>query len=255
MHRTAILLLYLLLAPVAGAAPAAGDGVGAGGRFVRYDAFASAFVPARSVVVWLPEGYDAGSERYAVLYLHDGRNLFDPATSMGHEPWAVDARLAALLRAGTVRPTIVVGIDNAGADRWREYAPAAAVAALDPERRAQALRAAGGEPRSEEYLRFLVEELKPFVDAHFRTRPGRDDTFIMGSSMGGLISLYAISRYPDVFGGAGCLSTHWPLGPVDFKRAPGADPELDRVAAGYLDWLATHLPAPGDHRLYFDHGT
>ena len=90
---------------------------------------------------------------------------------------------------------------------------------------------------SDEYLRFLVEELKPFVDARYRTLPGRDDTVVMGSSMGGLISLYALAKYPDVFGGAGAVSTHWPAG-------DGA----------MVDWLAAHLPA-GTHRIWFDHGT
>ena len=91
---------------------------------------------------------------------------------------------------------------------------------------------------SDAYLRFLVEELKPFVDTGFRTRPGRDDTFVMGSSMGGLLSLYAIAEYPDVFAGAAAVSTHWPAG--------------DGIV---IDWLAKHLHDPSTHRLYFDHGT
>jgi predicted alpha/beta superfamily hydrolase len=97
---------------------------------------------------------------------------------------------------------------------------------------------AGGEPLSDRYLEFLVGELKPFVDEHYRTLPGRQHTFVMGSSMGGLISLYALCEYPGVFGGAGCLSTHWPA-------AGGAT----------IDYLQRALPAPGAHRLYFDYGT
>jgi predicted alpha/beta superfamily hydrolase len=88
------------------------------------------------------------------------------------------------------------------------------------------------------YLRFLVDELKPFVDATYRTLPGRDDTFVMGSSMGGLISLYALCEYPQVYGGAGCLSTHWPAG--------------DGIV---IDYLAETLPPPGHHKIYFDYGT
>jgi predicted alpha/beta superfamily hydrolase len=103
---------------------------------------------------------------------------------------------------------------------------------------AQLARERGGVPRSDSYLRFLVDELKPLVDAHYRTLPGRQHTFVMGSSMGGLISLYAVEEYLDVFGGAGCLSTHWPAGGNLLVDAMGA-----------------RLPRPGAHRLYFDYGT
>jgi len=95
-----------------------------------------------------------------------------------------------------------------------------------------------GDIVSDRYLAFLVDELKPFIDAGYRTLPGRADTIVMGSSMGGLISQYAMSKHPDVFGGAGCLSTHWPAG--------------DGIA---LDDFAAHLPDPATHRYWFDYGT
>ncbi|HJW46870.1 MAG TPA: alpha/beta hydrolase-fold protein, partial [Lysobacter sp.] len=91
---------------------------------------------------------------------------------------------------------------------------------------------------SDDYLKFVVTELKPFIDATYRTRKGRDDTFVMGSSMGGLISLYAVAEYPEVFGGAGAVSTHWPIG--------------DGIV---IDWLGAHLPSPRNHRIYYDFGT
>jgi predicted alpha/beta superfamily hydrolase len=99
-------------------------------------------------------------------------------------------------------------------------------------------RRSGGAPGSDAYLRFLVEELKPDVDAHYRTLPDARHTCLMGSSMGGLISLYALCEYPQVFGGAGCLSTHWPIGGRRLVNALGAV-----------------LPRAGQHRLYFDYGT
>jgi predicted alpha/beta superfamily hydrolase len=92
--------------------------------------------------------------------------------------------------------------------------------------------------RSDAYLKFIVEELKPFVDRTYRTRPDRAHTSVMGSSMGGLISAYALCEYPEIFGGAGCVSTHWPTG-------DGA----------VIDYLAQHLPKPGTHKLWFDYGT
>jgi predicted alpha/beta superfamily hydrolase len=92
-------------------------------------------------------------------------------------------------------------------------------------------------PISDNYLRFLVYELKPFVDRRYRTRPEREFTFLMGSSMGGLISLYAICEYPHIFGGAGCLSTHWPIAHRSFGK-----------------YLKARLPGPRRHKIYLDYG-
>jgi predicted alpha/beta superfamily hydrolase len=100
------------------------------------------------------------------------------------------------------------------------------------------MREKGGPPHSGNYLRFLVEELKPAMDAQYRTMPDQPHTLVMGSSMGGLASLNALECYPQVFGGAACLSTHWPAG-----------------GNLLVDDLAAHLPPPGSHRLYFDYGT
>jgi predicted alpha/beta superfamily hydrolase len=222
-------------------------------RFVVTESFASRHVSARKVVVWLPAGYDGGSDRYSVLYMHDGQNLFDPATSMAGQPWAVDKALDALMREGKVRKTIVVGIWNSPL-RWREYAPAAPIDRLAP-----ALRNVVHETTepvlSEAYLKFIVEELKPHIDKNFRTRADRDNTIIMGSSMGGLISLYALARYPNVFGGAGCVSTHWPMTTNRTLLAPKVDARVDDIAQSYFDWLDANLPRASQHRIYFDHGT
>jgi enterochelin esterase-like enzyme len=222
-------------------------------RFVVTESFTSRHVSARKVVVWLPAGYDAGSDKYSVLYMHDGQNLFDPATAMAGQPWAVDKALDALMREGTVRKTIVVGIWNSPL-RWREYAPATPI-----ERLAPALRNVVHETTepvlSEAYLKFIVEELKPQIDKTYRTRVDRDNTFIMGSSMGGLISLYALARYPNVFGGAGCVSTHWPITSNRTLLAPNVDARVDDIAQSYFDWLNANLPRAAQHRIYFDHGT
>ena len=91
---------------------------------------------------------------------------------------------------------------------------------------------------SDNYLKFIVEELKPFVDLNYRTKPGKENTFILGSSMGGLISAYAVSEYPQIFGGAACLSTDWTLG-------KGAE----------IAWYEKNWPAAGSHKIYFDFGT
>jgi predicted alpha/beta superfamily hydrolase len=220
-------------------------------RFVTFESFKSTHVAARKVVVWLPENYDASRERYAVLYMHDGQNLFDPATATRGETWGVVKHLTDLRRAASVRHTIIVGIFNSPL-RQREYLPAAPINALPPALRAIA---SDGPPLSEEYLRFMVTELKPFIDANFRTKPDRANTVVMGASMGGLISLYALARYPDVYGAAGCISTHWPLTTNAALLHPQVDARVGEIAQSFRDWLRTALPPAGVHRLYFDHGT
>lgn len=198
----------------------------------------SKHVAARTVDVWLPPSYGSDpSRRYPVLYMHDGQNLFDPSLSYTGVDWDVDGTMTRLIQEGAVREAIVVGIWNTPL-RFPEYMPRKPMETATPAQLATLGGATAADARSDAYLRFLVEELKPHVDATYRTRPGRDDTFVMGSSMGGLISLYAIAEYPRVFGGVGAVSTHWPA-------ADGA----------VADWLATYLPRAGAHRLYFDFGT
>jgi predicted alpha/beta superfamily hydrolase len=222
-------------AAIPAAAPVTGPGVT--GTVVRYASMPSAHVAARNVDVWLPPGYgrDPG-KRYPVLYMHDGQNLFDPATSYGNVDWAVDEAMTRLIERGEVREAIVVGVWNSPR-RFQEYMPQRAVLGMDkipvPD-----LDVRADEVISDRYLEFLVTELKPFIDATYRTLPDRANTTLMGSSMGGLISQYAMSKHPEVFGGAGCVSTHWPAG--------------DGIA---LDDFAAHLPDPATHKYWFDFGT
>ncbi|GAB2503948.1 alpha/beta hydrolase-fold protein [Lysobacter humi (ex Lee et al. 2017)] len=198
----------------------------------------SKHVAARTVDVWLPPSYGSDpSRRYPVLYMHDGQNLFDPALAYTGVDWDVDGAMTRLVAEGAVREAIVVGIWNTPL-RFSEYMPRRPIEAAPPHRRAFMGEARIEGVRSDAYLRFVVEELKPFIDSTYRTRPGRGDTYVMGSSMGGLISLYALAEYPRVFGGAAAVSTHWPAG-----------------EGIVIDWLATQLPRAGVHRLYFDFGT
>ncbi len=198
----------------------------------------SKFVAPRRVDVWLPPGYDANAaERYPVVYLHDGQNLFDPATSYGGVPWSADVAMARLMAARLTRGAIIVGVWNTGA-RFAEYLPQKAVSATAYADLVAQFKLSPAPPQGDAYLKYLVTELKPFIDRSYRTRPERAHTFTMGSSMGALISAYALCEYPEIFGGAGCVSIHWPLG--------------DGMA---IDWFARHLPKPGAHRLYFDFGT
>ncbi len=145
---------------------------------------------SRRIWVYLPPDYESSSKSYPVLYMHDGQNLFDAANSAFGE-WEVDETLNALFAAGD-RGVIVVGVDNGGALRLDEYSPWA-----NP-------TYGGGEGAA--YIDFIVETLKPYIDEQYRTQPGAAHTGIMGSSMGGLISLYAILQYPEVFHKAGVFS-------------------------------------------------
>lgn len=206
------------------------------GALERHPTFPSHFVEPRPVDVWLPPGYEpAGDSRYPVVYMHDGQNLFEPTRSLSGADWSIAEAMTCLIQAGQTRGAIVVGIWCVE-QRVLEYMPCKALDSLQAVQRFA--QAHGGEPWSDDYLRFLVQEVKPFVDTRYRTLPEQAHTFVMGSSMGGLISLYALCEYPGLFAGAGCLSTHWPAG--------------DGVM---LDYLRRALPPPGRHRLYFDYGT
>ena len=227
------------------------------GSFVVVDAFPSAHVAPRKIVIWLPPGYQESKEQYSVLYMHDGQNLFDISTATAGQTWGVAERLTRLQEEGKVRKTIVVGIQSTSL-RWREYAPAATINTLSPALREVISRVSEegvAEPLADKYLQFLVTELKPYVDKNFRTKTGRSDTFIMGSSMGGLVSLYALASYPDVFGGAGCVSTHWPISTNPAILSIPGDVRAAEIATAYLSWLQKHLPKAGQHKIYFDHGT
>ena len=222
------------------------------GKLVEHPDFASAHVQPRNVTVWLPPGYETGSGRHPVLYMHDGQNLFD-ASKANFGEWGVDEHLGRLIANGQVRAPIVVGIWNTPL-RLREYVPANLIEALPAEVRNDVQAIYGGAPLSDAYLRFMVEELKPFIDQIYRTLTGPADTLISGSSMGGLISLYALMKHPQVFGAAACLSTHWPLR-IDGLDDPAALAVWrDKVVGAWTRVVAEGLPVPGAHRFYFDRG-
>jgi predicted alpha/beta superfamily hydrolase len=209
------------------------------GALERHEKFQSKFISPRHVDVWYPPGYFENIEAcYPVLYMHDGQNLFDSALAFGGAGWEIDKTISQLMDDKKIRGAMVIGIWNTDI-RWREYMPQKPYESLALERHHENfINTYGGEPISDAYLRFLVEELKPFIDSNYQTLSDQSSTFVMGSSMGGLISLYAISEYPEVFGGAGCLSTNWPAGEFEL-----------------VDEMAKNLPDPKTHKLYFDYGT
>jgi len=212
------------------------QGSGVQGRLVYWTDVRSAFLgPTRHVEVWLPPGYDStAATRYPVLYMSDGQNLFDPRIASTGVDWGVDEAVVRLAARGVIPPVIVVGVWNSAA-RGLEYSPW------------------HGAPR---YARFLIEELMPRVNAEFRTLTGPQNTAVMGSSMGGLLSFYLVTRHPDAFGACGCISTHFPL-----SERVAAEAILGTAASGRADSvpyvvrdIERGLTAPRGTRYWFDYG-
>ena len=161
----------------------------------------------RKIWIYLPPSYATSNKKYPVLYMHDGQNLFDEFTA-GYGEWGVDETLDSLAAIGGME-MIVIGIDHGGADRIKEYNP------YDSQY---------GKGKGKGYVDFLVNVLKPYVDEHYRTKRDVQHTTIAGSSMGGLISMYAIATYPRIFGKAGIFSPAFWLGKTidtDLKLAVG----------------------------------
>lgn len=222
------------------------------GTIDHIENFQSKYVTARNIDIWLPEGYTT-SKKYAVLYMHDGQMLYDPAQTWNKQAWDVDDVASELLKTNKVRDFIVVGIWNGGSTRHQDYFPQKPFERLTQAEKdtviAQLQRAGRTkdvfQPQSDNYLRFIVKELKPYIDKKYAVHTNRANTFIAGSSMGGLISMYAICEYPKIFGGAACLSTHW-VGTFTADNNPVPD--------AFMQYLKNALPGPKKHKIYFDCG-
>ena len=171
--------------------------------------FVGAGIRPRDVIVWLPPSYASSTQRYPVLYMHDGQNIFDPRTSFMGADWQVDEVADSLMRAGKMEEIIIVGVNNSS-DRREDYSYT---------------------EKGRAYMKFLAATLKPFIDANYRTKPEREHTATMGSSMGGLISFLLVWHYPQVFSQAGCLSPAF-IAPFDneavhaVERYTGADKNI-----------------------------
>jgi predicted alpha/beta superfamily hydrolase len=220
------------------------------GTIQRVESFPSKYVQPRNVDVWLPDNYSK-NKKYAVLYMHDGQMLFDATTTWNKQEWMVDEIASKLMKEGITKDFIVVGIYNIPDIRWQDLFPEKAFNFLKSGVKdslfTEAINAdINTKLNGDNYLKFLVKEVKPFIDSTYSTKIDIQNTFVSGSSMGGLMSMYAISEYPDVFGGAACLSTHW----------PGAAPkESNPIPNAIFTYLEANAPNPENHKLYFDFGT
>lgn len=262
MRIAKALLVWLLLAfaaPAGATTADAGDMVPAvtAGRVVTWPRLDGGAAGPMTVWVWLPPAYDRNpNRRFPVLYMHDGQNLFDRRLTLFDQAWGVDEAVARLAKTGMSRDWIVVGVQSPRA-RFDTLFPQKLFAFLPADFQQRIRTVDPGNPRAppagDAYLHFLVDGVKRRVDANFRTLPGRRDTAVMGSSMGGLMSFYAMGEYPGVFGQAACLSMHVTL-------ASPTDPRIDHqvaapaVAEAFRRYLATSRMRPDRNRLYLDRG-
>ena len=223
------------------------------GRIERISMMKSKYITDRNVDVWLPSDYDS-SKKYAVLYMNDGQVLFDPSFSWLNDEWQVDEMMGKLLKENKIQNTIVVAVWNSGLGRVGDYFPQKPFESL-PQQYIDSVRAEMNKVEytknmmkdihSDNYLKFLVDELKPLIDEKYSIHTDKEHTFIMGSSYGGLISMYAISEYPEVFQGAACLSTHW----------IGTFSDNPTIAQSFIDYFGKHVPNAENHKIYFDYGS
>ena len=214
-------------------------------NYILYEDFPSSYVEPRNIEVWLPKQYNS-IKSLPVLYMFDGQNIFHGKegwikNSYNHG-WQIDETMDSITFVDESNSMIVVGIFNTGLKRFSEYMPSKPIEYFKKnvlnhrEWKSRGLEEYGS--TSDALLKFIVFELKPFIDETFNTKSNRENTFISGSSMGGLISSYAMCEYPEIFGAAACLSTHWPA--------------LNGI---FIEYLKENLPIPGKNKFYFDYGT
>lgn len=243
MKKNLLLLLFMVMASiiVAQNAPKVSSG-----SCNRMENFQSHFVAPRNVDIWLPDGYTP-AKKYAVVYMHDGQMLFDTAQAWNKQEWKVDETLSKLMREQKIEDCIVVGIWNKGMERISEYFPTKIFDQLDEKTKKYVsdkyCNGKGG--RGDQYLKFIFTELKPYIDKNYSTVTDREHTFMVGSSMGGLISIYALCEYPDLVKGVACLSTAW-LSMIE----PGY-----AIPSATFEYLKKNLPPSAWHKIYMDYGT
>lgn len=201
------------------------------------------------VRIWLPHGYDNGTKRYRTLYMLDGQFVF--AGDSDGENFATDRRVAQLMTAGRIQPTLVVAIDNLEGDRFLQYMPQTIYNRARGDLRASNEREigrTGGRPLvSAQFIQFLTACLKPYVDRHYRTLPGRLDTAIFGASMAGVMSGAVFVEAQETFGRGACMSPNWPI----YDERMIDHPQLLSIWEDYF----AELGAPNGRRLWLDHGT
>lgn len=237
---------FVALAAAAAAAPALAALGEPQGRIETLGPLGPGDHPELRVRIWLPPGYEDGARSYRTLYMFDGQYVF--AGDSEGTNFAADHRVAGLAAAGRIQPALIVAIDNLEDDRFYQYMPQTIYDQSEGSLRAQIDRELAGRPLvSAQFLQFLTTRLKPFIDAHYRTRAGRLDTAVVGASMAGLIAAAAFVEGQQAFGRAACISPQWPIYNVSMIDHP----QLLSIWPAYF----ARLGAPAGRRLWLDHGT
>jgi enterochelin esterase-like enzyme len=221
------------------------------GKLYEYVNFPTRLITPRNVYIWVPEGYTE-QKKYDVVYMHDGQMLFDSTATWNHQEWRVDETASELMQSARIRDCIIVGIWNIPEKRFYDYFPQQVLNFMPTdEYKAFDAELHAAQFDADNYLRFIVEDLKPYVDTHFSTLTDRTHTFLMGSSMGALISLYGLCTHPDVFGGAACLSLH----SVMITSKVLNDRNTAIAAPAFCRYLRKNLPPANSAKIYIDYGS
>lgn len=243
-----IILFFFLFVTLLNSCVSSTEESGVNGRIIRLDSFPSTLIGSRAIDVWLPADYDS-SKQYAVIYMHNAQMLFDSTTTWNKKEWQMDETMTKLLKEQKIKDAIVVGIENSTDRGAGDYFPDAILPDIpDTFKNIVMNNYLENDATGDEYLMFIVLELRPYIDSTYSTYGDYANTFMMGSSMGAIISLYAICEYPKIFGGVACLSTHWPM------DNPAERLSFDMFPS-FRQYLDDYLPPPADHKIYFDLGT
>lgn len=201
------------------------------------------------VRIWVPPGYENSGRSYRTLYMLDGQFVF--ASDSDGENFGADSRIERLAAAGLIQPALIVAIDNLEGDRFLQYMPQAIYDWTEGDLRAaidREIARTGGRPLvSAQFIHFLTTQLKPFVDAHYRTSPGRLETAIFGASMAGVMAGAIFVEGQQAFGRAACMSPNWPI----YDKRMIDHPQLLSIWPDYF----ARLGGPAGRRLWLDHGT
>ena len=223
------------------------------GHLFRVNEFQSKHVKSRNVDIWVPQDY-SNKKKYSVIFMHDGGSLFGKKSTGWGSKWKADQVAAQLLDQNKVKDFIIVGIYNTAMTRWNEYFPAKSFNYLEKSFKDSLVKYYENRNDitsliADDYLKFIVYELKPFIDKNFSVNALAKETYISGSSMGGLISMYAIFEYPEIFSRAACISTHW----VGIGRNKNGEYDK-RIPFSIFDYMKNNVPSPKNHRIWFDYG-
>jgi enterochelin esterase-like enzyme len=214
------------------------------GKLYRTKVKGETFTSNVNIDIWVPDCYNP-EEKYPVLYLHDGQNLYDAKSSWNKQAWEIDQVGGKLIEEGKIKPFIAVGIHSIDATRVCDLMPEKVLTEYFDHEKYTTTGFEGycsKEIRGDEYVDLIVNTIKPMIDSTFSTLPDMENTAVMGSSMGGLASFYAMCERPDIFGTAICVSTH--------MSVEGETCWAEAVFA----YLRDKLPTDGNHKIYFDCG-